>query len=151
MRKVYLSVVLLTFCFSSFAQVTNAVEKEKIMKQIKIIEEIEAKGMLESDTVALKKIWADDFHVYNPYNLIFDKSKVLQGIKSTFIKFSTFTREQEYYGIYDDVVYVMGKETVVFSGENPNKGKTLVIRYTNIYKLFDGNWKTIARHANIII
>ena len=88
--------------------------------------------------------------MYNPYDLILNKKQVLQGIKSTFIKFSSFTREQEYFGIYYDVVFVMGKETVVFSGENPDRGKTLLIRYTDVYKLFDGNWKIIARHANII-
>lgn len=150
MKIIYLSVLLFTLCSWALAQVTDISNKENIVKQIKILEDLEAKAILESDTVTLKKIWSEDYHVYNPYNLIFDKNQVLQGIKSTFIKFSLFTREQEYFGIYDNVVYVMGKETVVFSGKNPDKGKTLVIRYTDVYKLIEGNWKIIARHANII-
>jgi len=150
MKIIYLSVLLFSLCSMAFAQVTDVSSKENIIKQIKIIEDLEVKAMLESDTVTLKKIWSEDYRVYNPYNLIFNKDQVLQGIRSTFIKFSSFTREQEYFGIYDDVVFVMGKETVVFSSENPDRGKTLVIRYTDVYKLFDGSWKIIARHANII-
>lgn len=150
MKIFYLSVVLFSLCSLALAQVTDVSRKENIKKQIKILEDLEAKAILESDTVTLKKIWSEEYHVYNPYNIIFNKNQVLQGIKSTFIKFSLFERDQEYYGIYDDVVFVMGKETVVFSGENPDKGKTLVIRYTDVYKLFDGSWEIIARHANII-
>lgn len=150
MKNIYLLIFLIALCFSAIAQVTDVSSKENISKQIKILEDLEAKAILESDTVTLKNIWSEDYRVYNPYDLIFNKKQVLQGIKSTFIKFSLFTREQEYFGIYDDVVFVMGKETVVFSGENPDRGKTLVIRYTDVYKLFDESWKIIARHANII-
>jgi hypothetical protein len=34
--------------------------KEIIIKQIKILEDLEVKTILESDTVTLKKIWSDD-------------------------------------------------------------------------------------------
>jgi len=150
MKNIYLLILLIASCSSAIAQITDVNTKENILKQIKILEDLEAKAILESDTVALNKIWSEDYRVYNPYDLILNKKQGLQGIKSTFIKFSSFTREQEYFGIYYDVVFVMGKETVVFSGENPDRGKTLLIRYTDVYKLFDGNWKIIARHANII-
>jgi hypothetical protein len=151
MKSFYLSIWLFSLCFSVTAQITNVNKRDDIIKQIKIIEDLEVKAILESDSTTLKKIWADDYHVYNPYNLILNKDQVLQAIKSTFLKVSLFKREQEYYGVYDNVIFVMGKETVVFSGKNPDRGKTLVIRYTDVYKLFDGHWKIIARHANIII
>jgi len=150
MKKIYLLVFLFLLCSAVIAQVTNANSKENIIKQIKIIEDLEAKAILESDTVTLKKIWSDDYRVYNPYNRILDKNQVLQGIKNMFIRFSSFNREQEYFGVYDDVVFVMGKETVVFSGKNPDEGKTLVIRYTDVYKSINGSWEIVARHANII-
>jgi hypothetical protein len=134
----------------AFAQVTTISGKEKIIDQIQILEDLEAKAILEADTVTLKELWAADYRVYNPYDRILTKHQVLQGIKSTFVTFSSFIREQEYYGVYDDVVFVMGKEKVVFSGINPDKGKTMLIRYTDVYKLIDGDWKIIARHANII-
>ncbi|MEO8231691.1 MAG: nuclear transport factor 2 family protein [Ignavibacteriota bacterium] len=150
MKSIYFSVFLFSIYSLTIAQVTDGTSKANIIKQIKALEDLETKAILEADTMALKNLWENDYRVYNPYDRIFDKNQVLQGIKSTFITFSSFVREQEYYGVYDDVVFVMGKETVVFSGKNPDKGKELLIRYTDVYKLIDGSWKIIARHANII-
>lgn len=125
-------------------------DKQKIINQIKEIEAIQNKAVLEADTATLLKIWADDFHVNNPYNIVVNKEQVIQRIKSTFIEYSEYTQAPEYYGVFDDVVIVMGKETAVPIGDNPDKGKKLVRRYTDIYKLINGEWKEIARHANVI-
>ena len=144
--------ILLLVSFSSVAisQESNSIDRETIIKQIKQLEDAELKAILESDTVALRKMWAEDVHVNNPSNTVVNRAQVFDRIKSTFIKYSLYTREQEYYGVYDDVVIVMGNETVIPSGNNPDNGKTIKRRYTNVYKNFDNNWKLIARHANII-
>ena len=92
----------------------------------------------------------EDFHVNNPSNNVVNRNQVFQRIKNTFIKYSTYIQEPEYYGVFDDVVVVMGKETVVPIGDNPDKGQKLIRRYTNVYKLIMGEWKEIARHANIV-
>lgn len=142
--------MMLSFCSILIAQESNSIDRETIIKQIKQLEDAELKAILESDTVALRKMWAEDVHVNNPSNTVVNRAQVFDRIKSTFIKYSLYTREQEYYGVYDDVVIVMGNETVIPSGNNPDNGKTLKRRYTNVYKNFDNNWKLIARHANII-
>lgn len=132
------------------AQTTSNQSKDEIIAQIKILEALQTKAILESDTVTLAKIWAEDFHVNSPTNVVVNRSQVFQRIKNTFIKYSTYTQEPEYYGVFDDVVIVMGKETVVPTGDNPDKDKILTRRYTDIYKMINGEWKGISRHANII-
>jgi len=132
------------------AQSNEKLDREKIIKEIMILENAEVKAILESDTLTLNKIWAEDVRVNNPSNTVVNKLQVFERIKNTFIKYPLYTREQEYFGVYDNVVVVMGNETVVPSGNNPDKGKTLRRRYTSVYKKFDENWKLIARHANII-
>ena len=82
--------------------------------------------------------------------MVVDRTQVFQRIKSTFIKYSTYIQEPEYYGVFGDVVVVMGKETVVPIGDNPDKDKTITRRYTDVYKNINGEWKEITRHANII-
>jgi Domain of unknown function (DUF4440) len=136
--------------FSGNAQVKNKQDEEAIINQIKLLEAEQTKAILEADTITLKKIWADDFHVNNPYNIVVNKDQVIQRIKTTFIEYSEYTQEPEYYGVFDDVVIVMGKETAVPIGDNPDKGKKLVRRYTDVYKLINGEWKEIARHANVV-
>ena len=78
-----------------------------------ILEDAEVRAILESDTLALKNMWADDVHINNPSNIVVNRAAVFERIKSTFIKYSLYTREQEYFGVYNDVVVVMGNETVI--------------------------------------
>jgi hypothetical protein len=126
------------------------VDKEKIIQQIKQLEEKQVQAILKSDIDALKTIWSEELHVNNPFNMVVNRGQVIQNIKSTLIEYSEYKQEPEYYGIFDDVVIVMGKETAIPIGDNPNKGKKLIRRYTDVYKLINGEWKEIARHANVV-
>jgi hypothetical protein len=150
MKISFFILIIFSIYFSANAQIENKQDEESIINQIKLLEAAQTKAILESDTVALAKIWAEDFHVNNPSNNVVNRNQVFQRIKNTFIKYSTYIQEPEYYGVFDDVVVVMGKETVVPIGDNPDKGKTVIRRYTDIYKNFNGQWKEIARHANIV-
>jgi putative sterol carrier protein len=145
-----LSLLIILCAVLGKAQTINHQSKDEIIAQIKILEALQTKAILESDTVTLAKIWAEDFHVNSPTNVVVNRSQVFQRIKNTFIKYSTYTQEPEYYGVFDDVVIVMGKETVVPTGDNPDKDKILTRRYTDIYKMINGEWKGISRHANIV-
>ncbi len=150
MKLLFFLTLSLSINFISIAQEWETTDKEKIVNQIKLLEAEQTKAILERDTITLKRIWAEEFHVNNPSNFVADRNKVIQRIESTIIEYSTYTQEPEYYGVFGDVVVVMGKETVVPIGDNPDKDKTVIRRYTDIYKNFNGEWKEIARHANII-
>ena len=150
MKNILLIILFLTIYHSANSQTNDNQDEQAIIAQIKILEAAQTKAIMESDTITLAKIWPEDFHVNNPSNMIVNRSQVFQRIKSTFIKYSTYIQEPEYYGVFGDVVVVMGKETVVPIGDNPDKDKTITRRYTNVYKNINGEWKEIARHANII-
>ena len=150
MKKILLIILFLTIYHSANSQTNDNQDEQTIIAQIKILEAAQTKAIMESDTTALAKIWAEDFHVNNPSNMIVNRSQVFQRIKSTFIKYSTYIQEPEYYGVFGDVVVVMGKETVVPIGDNPDKDKTITRRYTDVYKNINGEWREIVRHANII-
>ena len=150
MKNILLIILFLTIYHSANSQTNDNQDEQAIISQIKILEAAQTKAIMESDTIALAKIWAEGFHVNNPSNMVVNRSQVFQRIKSTFIKYSTYIQEPEYYGVFGDVVVVMGKETVVPIGDNPDKDKTITRRYTDVYKNINGEWKEIARHANII-
>jgi ketosteroid isomerase-like protein len=150
MKNILSIILFLTICHPANSQTNDNQDEQAIIAQIKILEAAQTKAIIESDTITLAKIWAEDFHVNNPSNMVVNRSQVFQRIKSTFIKYSTYTQEPEYYGVFGDVVVVMGKETVLPIGDNPDKDKTITRRYTNVYKNINGEWKEITRHANII-
>ncbi len=66
------------------------------------------------------------------------------------ISFNSFENEIEAILIKKDFVVVMGNETVIPSGNNPDAGKTLIRRFTHIWTKQSGNWGLFARHANVL-
>ena len=150
MKNILLIILFLINSYCVYSQTNDKQDEQAIIAQIKILEAAQVKAILESDTVTLKKIWADEFHVNSPANNVVNRDQVIGRIKSTFIDYSMYEQEPEYYGVFGDVVVVMGKEIVVPIGDNPDKGKTITRRYTDVYKNINGEWKEISRHANII-
>ncbi len=124
----------------------SAKQKAVIEKEIRRLDRAHAEAVLRGDLPAMDKIWTKDFRVNNPFNEI-DKA---DRIRSGALTFSSFVREPEAVLIHGDTVIVMGHETLVPKGNVPNAGKTVNRRYTNIYMKRSGQWRLIARHANVI-
>lgn len=118
---------------------------------IRKLELAESDAVVRSDVTALEKFWAEDFTVNNPQNQISrGRKEVLELVRSGRLKYSTFVREIESVGFYDDTVVVMGLERIVPSGTSPDAGKTIRRRYTNIWMKKKGQWLLTVRHANVI-
>jgi ketosteroid isomerase-like protein len=144
--KKFIIASYLFFCgYNLYAQDQN------IEAAIKSLEQTEVQAVLAKDTVALKKIWDNNYIVNNPDNKIIlaklnsvDRP-VLQKQKVS------FAREVEQVLINGDVAISMGNETVVPISDDVTKpGQTIKRRYTNIWMKKDGSWKLVARHANVI-
>jgi Domain of unknown function (DUF4440) len=54
--------------------------------------------------------------------------------------------EIEHISRHDDVVVVMGHDRVT----GPPDGSVTRRRYTNVWQVQDGRWRTIARHAQVV-
>ena len=59
-------------------------DRESIIKEIMVLENAEVKAILESDTLTLNKIWAEDVRVNNPSNTIVNKLQVFENKKKYF-------------------------------------------------------------------
>ena len=144
MKKLLITLTLtLSVCFL-YAQ------NKDIEDQIKKLEQIEVQAVLAKDTVTLKKIWDKNLVVNSPTNIVVlakanpvDRPVMHQPRTS-------FTREVEQIVVRGDIVFSMGSETLVPSGDLPKAGETVKRRYTNIWMKVDGDWKLVARHANVI-
>jgi uncharacterized protein (TIGR02246 family) len=111
-------------------------------------EEVDA--FLKNDRAAMARLWSDDFVVTNPLNKFVTKEQILGMVDSGFLVITSFDRQIEYLRIYDDVVVVAGRETVVWGGRMPNAGKSENLRFTAVWMKQGGQWQQIARHANIV-
>ena len=144
MKKAMAVISFLSLVFNLSAQ-NQAVEEE-----IKRLEQMEVKAVLSKDSAVLKKLWDKDYVVNNPENKIvlanpdpLDRP-VMQKARIS------FTREVEHITIRGDIVFSMGNETVVPGVDQPQSGQLVKRRYTNIWMKVNGDWKLVARHANVI-
>lgn len=144
MKKIILTAVVVVQNLALIAQ--NDAQKEA---EVRTMEQQEVQALLLKDTLTLKKIWAPDFMVNSPFNMVFIGGQV--GLVSAgIISYSSFIRTIEHVMVLKDVVITMGSETVIPSGLDPMAGQTIQRRYSNIWMKEKGIWILVARHANNI-
>lgn len=111
----------------------------------------EAQGLLHRDSTSLRRIWAKDFTVNNPRNgITYGAEEVVALIRNGTIDYSTFVREIETMLFHDNVVIVMGAETITPVNRAPFAGQTVRRRFTHFWMRRDGAWRLTARHANVV-
>jgi ketosteroid isomerase-like protein len=126
------------------AQRTAASAEEHIRR----LEQAEVAALLRNDIAAVRRYWASDYVVNNPFNVVVDASK--GPIRAGTLTYSSFVREVERVLVRGNTIIVMGHETVVPSGSSPDAGKTIHRRYTNIWMKRGGRWLLTARHASVV-
>jgi hypothetical protein len=116
-------------------------------QEIRALEETGRVAFLAADTETLDAMWDDNLVVNSPLNIINDKSRVLELLKAGRIRHTFDDVVIEQVSRYDDIVVVMGRDTV----DGPPHGAVMNRRFTNVWQLQDGGWKMIARHAQIVV
>lgn len=147
MKKILLLLVVASLSLPClYAQNTAS-----IIEMIKDLERQQCNAVVAQDREALTNLWAEDFMVNNPNNMVVtSRNEVLEKMAEGIIHYSEFTRKTESVMVLDKIVIVMGEETIKPIGKAPMAGKTVTRRYTNIWREIDGKWQVQARHANVI-
>ena len=115
-------------------------------QDIRALEEAGRVAFLAADTATLDAMWDQELLVNSPLNIINNKSRVLDLLGSGRIRHTFDDVVIEKVQRYDDVVVVMGRDTV----DGPPHGAIMNRRFTNVWQLQNGAWKMIARHAQIV-
>jgi hypothetical protein len=114
--------------------------------EVRALEETGRTAFLAADTATLDAIWDDALVVNSPLNVINDKARVLELLSTGRIRHTFDDVVIERVSRYDNVVVVMGRDTV----DGPPHGAVMNRRFTNVWQMRDGEWKMIARHAQIV-
>ncbi len=122
-------------------------QNQEIEAEIRRLEQVEVKAILEKDSITLLKLWDKDYVVNAPDNKINFAGKTTLDRPVLTRSRSSLIRNTEAIIIQDHTVFSMGNETVVPTDPSQPVVKR---RYTNIWMKKEGMWKLVARHANII-
>lgn len=107
---------------------------------------IASAAFLAGDLAVLNDLWSEDYIVNSPLQKVVDKPQLLELVRSGRVRHGTYEAQIERMVRHGNVVIVMGRDTVT----DPPDGTVSRRRYTNVWRLHDGIWKSIARHANVL-
>lgn len=143
---------LLVACSGVAPAVHPALDPVTAEATIRSLEEQERVAVLNNDTGALERLWAERFMVNAPINQVApNRGVVMQSVKQGMIRYASFERRIEQVRFDGDIAIVMGGETVQPIGNTPLAGRTLQRRFTHLWKHEQGAWRLIARHANNVM
>lgn len=136
--------------FASMHASAQQLPEDPILKEeIRALDLAHAEAIFKGDKVRLEELLPDDHTVNHPTNrIVQEKSELLKLIGDGVIRYTRFERRPEKFLFYNDLVVVMGGETVVPAPGAPNAGVVLRRRYTNGWMRHDGKWRLAFRHAN---
>jgi ketosteroid isomerase-like protein len=121
-------------------------------KAIRALEDEERVAVLNEDVTTLERLWAEEFIVNNPQNQVSpDRAAVLDRIRRGLIRYSRFERQIEAIRFNGDVAIVMGSEMVVPKVDSGGSPPAVHRRFTNIWRRTGTTWRSIARHANVVL
>ncbi len=127
------------------------VDVAAVEARIRALEAEETRALVARDREALRRLWAEDFTVNAPRNVVVrGRDRVLALMDSGVIDYARFERETEVLPIDGDMALVMGWETVHPRGRAPMAGQVVRRRFTNIWRLRGGDWVQVARHAHVV-
>lgn len=103
-------------------------------------------AFLAADVQTLEQLWADDYAVNSPLQQVVEKRRLLELLQSGRIRHTTHKYEIEHIHRHGDVIVVMGRDRVT----DPPDGMISHRRFTNVWQLEGGTWRSIARHAHVV-
>ena len=146
MKGFTLLIVILLFpgCASSTRSATSWED------EVRAAEERHLAAFRSGDAAAIDALFSDDFLVNSPRYDVLDKRQLMELVRRGLVNTASFTQNIDNIRRYGDIAIVMGGDTVVFAQPAPNAGQTIRRRFTDIWRIENGRWNFVARHANPI-
>ena len=129
----------------AFAATADAETSEDRLREL---DQASMRALAAGDIAALDAAWSDEFTVHTPNNMILKKQQVLDAIRDGQLKYVSFERTTEEVFVYGDLAATMGGEVIVTGATGLTAGKSVYRRYTNVWRLENGQWKVVIRHSN---
>ena len=108
---------LITTSFSIFIFLYSYSQDEKIVKEIREMEEKRVSALLAKDTAAIIKIYSPDYYVNRPIGILSTKDKSIERIVADSLSFISYKFEMEKLIIKNGLAITMGNETVQPTGK----------------------------------
>ena len=152
MKHIFIAIKVLAFLLLPLTVVYSQSSPDNAEAEIRKLEAEQVEYLMNGKIAEMKKSWAADFTVNNPFNVVQDGAT--GPIQKGVLTYSKFERNIEKVLLHDSAIIVMGNELVVPKtapkGSSHDTNQPIKRRFTNVWMRKNGKWLMIARHASNI-
>jgi ketosteroid isomerase-like protein len=117
------------------ARVEQAVQKQ---------DQERIRAQINADTLALRRIYADDFLGIGPTGVVRNKAAVLTDFTSHALTYQSITTAEVRVRVYGNTAVETGRSTMV--GQDKGKPVPRDNRFTRVWVMTAGRWQLVSNH-----
>ena len=102
------------------------------------------RAQITADTLALRRIYADDFLGIGPTGVVRNKAQVIADFTSHALTYQSITTAEVRVRIYGNTAVETGRSTMV--GQDLGKAVPRANRFTRVWVMTAGRWQLVANH-----
>ena len=122
-----------------------AAEAERAVRQQ---DQERIRAQIAADTIALRRIYADDFLGIGPTGVVRNKSEVVADFTSHALTYQSITTSDVLVRVYGNTAVETGRSTMV--GQDRGKAVPRENRFTRVWVMTDGRWQLVANHYSLM-
>ena len=106
------------------------------------------RAQIAADTLALRRIYADDFLGIGPTGVVRDKAQVIADFTSHALTYQSITTAEVRVRVYGNTAVETGRSTMV--GHDRGKAVPRDNRFTRVWVKTAGRWQLVANHYSLM-
>ena len=127
----------------------TAIGQKSIDQRIKQLDSERIQAQINADTVALKRIYSDDFIGVGPSGTVRTKPQVILDFTSGELKFQSITTGEVQVRVYGNTAVETGKSTMI--GQDKDKVVPRDNRFTRVWVKLNGSWQLVSNHYSLLV
>ena len=105
-------------------------------------------AQITADTLALRRIYADDFLGIGPTGVVRNKADVIADFTSHALTYQSITTAEVRVRVYGNTAVETGRSTMV--GQDRGKAVPRDNRFTRVWVMTAGRWQLVANHYSLM-
>ena len=151
--RITLAIALLALSATSTAlgqkQNAGSDQEKSIVQTIRQLDSDRIQAQIGADTVALNRIYADDFIGVGPSGTVRTKSQVISDFTSGGLKFQSITTDDVQVRVYGNTAVETGRSTMI--GQDKNKVVPRDNRFTRVWVKLHASWQLVSNHYSLLV
>ena len=143
-RTPIVAALLLSTSSSAMAQHPNARATTSTEQAVQQQDQERIRAQISADSVALRRIYADDFLGIGPTGVVRNKGKVIADFTSHALTYQSITTAEVRVRVYGNTAVETGRSTMV--GQDKGKDVPRENRFTRVWVMTLGRWQLVANH-----